>query len=108
MSTTVSVSKKAVELVFENMTSRNAVIELHRLVVPDWDRVRKLKGFVRCSQECARKLCRLAIEADEARKVDFPGGAWLNWGWSGDGILTDSGTRYTLELPEIEMEEVAR
>ena len=85
---TMTIKVEDVERVFrEAQSASDYVVGLYKLVVPDWDDVEKLEGYVQVSQEMADKIMRLAMRWDRDHGVGFPGGLWLNYGFSVDPDL---------------------
>lgn len=64
------------------------LLELHRLVIPDWERVVRLEDHVRCSPELWHYLCEKAMAFDRQKHPEaLPGGLWLNYGFGADESL---------------------
>ena len=59
------------------------VLALHAAVVPDWDRVASLEGYVTCSPDTGAFIMGCAMEFDRANHPDvMAGGSWMNSGFS--------------------------
>jgi hypothetical protein len=65
-----------------------ALIELYRMVIPDWDRLERLEGFPVVGQEMWKYICQLFIDLDQRLHPEiFKGGLWMNAGFSSSGDL---------------------
>lgn len=65
-----------------------ALIELYRMVIPDWDRLERLEGFPVVGQEMWQYICQLFIHFDHCHHHEiFKGGLWMNAGFSSSGDL---------------------
>jgi hypothetical protein len=65
-----------------------ALIELYRMVIPDWDRLERLEGFPVVGQEMWKYICQLFIHFDHCHHPEiFKGGLWMNAGFSSSGDL---------------------
>ena len=65
-----------------------ALIELYRMVIPDWDRLERLEGFPVVGQEMWKYICQLFIDLDQRLHPEiFNGGLWINAGFSCSGDL---------------------
>ncbi len=65
-----------------------ALIELYRMVIPDWDRLERLEGFPVVGQEMWKYICQLFIDLDQRLHPEiFKGGLWMNAGFSCSGDL---------------------
>jgi hypothetical protein len=87
----VKITKKEVDVVFEGS---EYVVALHKLVVEKaglvWDDIDQLDQFLKCSRKTNLDLTRRAIAFDqEHNRGGFPGGSWLNWGFSTSEDLPD-------------------
>jgi hypothetical protein len=59
------------------------IIELYRMVFPDWNRIKEIKGHPETGDELWEFICRLFQELDRLHHPDcLAGGAWMNWGFS--------------------------
>lgn len=76
--------KEQVERIFATRTHQaDIVVDLYRLVYPDFDRIEKVNGFPSAGKELSRLIWRLAIEFDRKHHPDvMAGGCWLNHGFS--------------------------
>lgn len=92
-------SREQIDAIFEKAQSQSEyIVELHRAVVPDFDQVERLDDYIECSQELGEYLFEKAIEWDKANHAGFPGGGWLNWGFS---VRNTSLTGEEINLPTI-------
>jgi hypothetical protein len=65
-----------------------ALIELYRMVIPDWDHLERLEGFPVVGQEMWKYICQLFIDLDQRLHPEiFKGGLWMNAGFSSSGDL---------------------
>jgi hypothetical protein len=65
-----------------------ALIELYRMVIPNWDRLERLEGFPVVGQEMWKYICQLFIDLDQRLHPEiFKGGLWMNAGFSSSGDL---------------------
>ena len=61
----------------------DAVIEIYRLALPDWDDIKLIKGYPEAGEELCRMVCREFIEFDRKHHPGcFAGGLWMNKGFS--------------------------
>ncbi len=83
--------KKLIESYFEKHEHQEDVlIDLYRLVLPDWDRIEKLIYSPKIGKRFWRYICQLFIEFDALHHPEvFKGGIWFNQGFSSDGNLSD-------------------
>jgi len=65
-----------------------ALIELYRMVIPDWERLERLEGFPVVGQEMWQYICQLFIDLDQRLHPEiFNGGLWINAGFSSSADL---------------------
>lgn len=83
--------KKYIESLFEKYEQQEDVlIDLYRLVLPDWDRIEKITYSPKIGKRFWRWICQLFIDFDSKYHPDvFKGGIWFNQGFSSDGNLSD-------------------
>ena len=85
----------------ENQT--DYVIALHAAVVPDWDRVAALEGYVTCTPDTGAFIMGCAIKFDGAKHPDVvAGGAWMSHGFS--TLESHPLADWEVSLPEITYE----
>ena len=59
------------------------LIDLYRLVFPDWDKIRRIEGFPEAGTALWKFICDLFIDFDRIHHPDcLKGGAWMNSGFS--------------------------
>ena len=84
----------------------NVIIDLYKMILPQWDDIEKLHGHPVCGKDLWLYICELFISFD---KVHHPqcmaGGAWINFGFSSDSHLAPweinlSNCRVTYRRPE--------
>lgn len=96
----------AIDAIFAAAQSQeDCVAELHKAVVPDWDRVAKLRGHVACSEPTWHYICKAAMAFDKLHHAGcMPGGMWLNFGFRCDEALQGD----KVVLPPIEYRRGAK
>ncbi|KKM60562.1 hypothetical protein LCGC14_1540480 [marine sediment metagenome] len=104
--TLVDLTKQQIEEIFEQAENQaNYLLKLYAAVVPEWDRVKALKGFVRCNPLTGSFILDLAMKFDRQHHPEvMAGGAWMNSGFS---TLGDDLPEWCVGLPEIHYEELA-
>jgi hypothetical protein len=76
------------ELFADNTNQSEVLIGLYKLVLPNWDEIKKLNGFPVCGQELWLYICDQFITFDQANHPGcMAGGAWINQGFSSDRRL---------------------
>jgi len=87
--TTKEELKKRLVSIFEEADSQSsALIEIYRLIFPDWDDIEDLDGFPEVGQEMWKYICNLFIQFDKLKHPGvFNGGMWLNNGFSSSDRL---------------------
>lgn len=84
------ITKKQIDSIFEAATEPAAyIIALYKLVVPDWDKAKKVEGYPRCGKALSEYLWQKSIGFDTEYKKEVAtnylvGGMWLNYGFSDD------------------------
>jgi hypothetical protein len=75
---------KKVTALFETETHHaDVLVEIFKMIYPEWDSIAKIDGYPRCSRETNRELMRLFIEFDNKHHPGcIRGGAWMNYGFS--------------------------
>jgi hypothetical protein len=83
--------KKQLEAIFKNAQHQEeALIEIYKLFIPDWDRVVRVHQWPSCGLEMWQFICRQFQEFDRQHHPEvIPGGAWLNSGFSHGEKLKD-------------------
>ena len=86
----MKLTKKKIDEIFKNAEhTYDYLIELYKLVYQkDWDRLKQLMEFPRCSEELWKYIADKAIQFDKKHGSGFPGGLWLNNGFSVDHDIT--------------------
>jgi len=65
-----------------------ALIELYRMVIPDWDRLERLEGFPLVGKEMWQYICQLFIDFDQKyHSRVLNGGLWIHAGFSSSADL---------------------
>jgi len=83
MNRKVTVTKKIIDACFDVDHQADAMVNLYKLVYPDWDSIRKIDGFPRAGKELCVYICRSFIKFDEKHHPDvIKGGLWFNNGFS--------------------------
>jgi hypothetical protein len=83
----VDTLKDHIKAIFEEYDHQSdALIDLYRMILPDWDRIEKIKESPEAEHDLWKFICKQFIEFDSKHhpKV-FRGGAWLNSGFSSNG-----------------------
>ena len=73
-----------IKAVFEKHDHQEKVlIDLYKMVLPDWEQIRKVEGYPEAGDELWNFICQRFQEFDRKRHPDcLPGGAWMNTGFS--------------------------
>lgn len=82
-------TKEQVDGCFENARDQSeAFVALYKLVIPEWDRVDKIKGWPKAGKEVDAYIFKKFIEYDGNHHPNvIKGGMWMNSGWSsGEGL----------------------
>ena len=65
------------------LDQQQVVVDLYKLVLPDWDQIQNLKGHPEVGMELALFICRKFQEFDRQHHPScMPAGAWMNYGFS--------------------------
>jgi len=93
--------KEKIDKIFEdNEQQQMVIVELYKLVLPDFDNIEKVKGWPQTNKETSEYLFDKFIEFDKKHhpEVVMPGGGWMNQGF---------GCRYECgKFMEVDMSEV--
>ena len=83
--------KKRVKEIFKEQNNQaDALVEIYKLVFPEWDQITKIHGFPEAGNGLWKWICRGFIEFDRKHHPDvFHGGIWMNTGFSSNGHLED-------------------
>ena len=81
--------KAKVREIFESQTRQDeALIEIYKLALPEWDTIEKVHGYPEIGNEFWKFVCREFIEFDRKHHPDvFAGGIWLNTGFQSNSEL---------------------
>jgi hypothetical protein len=61
----------------------DVLIELYKLVFPEWDKISRIKGYPEVGYDLWLFICRLFQKFDQKYHPGcLPGGAWMNTGFS--------------------------
>jgi hypothetical protein len=75
--------QRILEAFDRNTNQQQVVVDLYKLVLPDWDQIQSLNGHPEVGMELALFICRKFQDFDRQHHPNcMPGGAWLNWGFS--------------------------
>lgn len=98
-------SKEFIDQVFDDHTDQGEVIAtLWKHVFPQWDDIESIEGYPQCSEECWVYIANKFRVFDKEHHPDvMPGGAWMNWGFSGSKEL--SGSEISVEGVKITMKK---
>ena len=96
----MKLNKQQLDDIFEAAeTQSDYIIALFAAVVPRWDDVRTVDGFVHCGRALGDDIMGRAIAWDRDNELPtMPGGAWMNSGFSS---LDFTGGPRDIELPAI-------
>lgn len=90
---TVSLPKEKIDEIFEISGSQEEyIIKLYEEVIPNFDKINKLKENPKISKSTNHYLFEKAIKFDNKyhdKEKIIPGGAWMNYGFSTDNNVTD-------------------
>lgn len=83
----ITLTKEQVDEAFGPATEYHqaeATDRLYRLVLPDWDTIKSIKGWPKCGPEISKYILEKFIQYDQACHPDvMAGGSWaLGNGWS--------------------------
>ena len=82
-------------------TQSEALIEIYKLVIPDWDNTRKLRNYPESGNELWKFICRQFMDFDRNHHPNcFAGGIWLNNGYSSNAELDPWELRFNNCEPE--------
>ena len=83
--------KDKIEAVFEKATNQEeALIELYKLVFPDWEEIITIRNWPSCGKTMWGFICKKFIEFDRKHHPKImAGGIWLNNGFSCNKQLND-------------------
>ena len=75
--------------IFKSNTRQDeALVEIYKLALPDWDNIEKIHGYPEIGQEFWKFVCRGFIEFDRKHHPNvFAGGIWLNNGFQSNSEL---------------------
>lgn len=81
--------KTKVKEIFESQTRQDeALVEIYKLVMPEWDRIEKVHGYPEVGEEFWKFVCRDFMEFDRKHHPTvFAGGIWLNTGFQSNSEL---------------------
>jgi hypothetical protein len=76
--------KNYIAALFNNYDHQeNVLIELCKLVFPEWDKISRIKGYPEVGNDIWLFICRLFQKFDQKHHPNcMPGGAWMNTGFS--------------------------
>jgi hypothetical protein len=103
----ITLNPKEVEELFEQHTQQGDVlVALYKMVIPEWDNVKKVKGWPAVNDYTWKRICSLFQEFDSNHHPGvMPGGCWMNTGFSTNHDIPDwevSMDNCTLEMNEEE------
>jgi hypothetical protein len=76
-------TKEKINKVFNKVEhSGQAIVEVYKLAIPDFDNAKKIDGFPEVNRKFSEFLFEKFIELDKKNKESFPGGSWVNYGFS--------------------------
>ena len=85
----VKTLKDQIKAIFAKHDHQETVlIDLYRIVFPDWDKIRRIEGFPEAGIALWKFICDLFIDFDRKHHPDcLKGGAWMNSGFSSNSKL---------------------
>ena len=67
---------------------KNVMVDLYRLVLPDWDNIQKVEGYPEAGRELSIFISKQFMQFDRKYHPEcMAGGAWMNTGFSVNGNL---------------------
>ena len=84
-----SALKNVIKTIFQAQTTQQeALAEIYKLVLPEWDQIRKVNGFPEVGNDLWQFVCRKFIHFDRMHHpAVFAGGIWLNNGFQSNPEL---------------------
>ncbi len=81
--------REEIRACFQNQDDQgNVIINLYKMIFPDWDKIKAIKGYPEIGNTLWEFICREFIEFDQEYHPDcLPGGVWLSRGFSVDTSL---------------------
>jgi len=78
------ITKEMIDKCFEGETQQiNVLINLYKLLHPEWDKIKKFNGFPSCSVGLSKRIFKKFMMFDEIHHPDvMAGGLWMNNGFS--------------------------
>ena len=76
--------KEHIRAIFDKYQHQEEVlIDLYKMVLPDWDHIKKVNGFPVAGNDLWMFICRCFQNFDRKKHPDvMPAGAWMNIGFS--------------------------
>ncbi|MHA1342283.1 MAG: hypothetical protein ACTSO2_20105 [Promethearchaeota archaeon] len=100
----VKLDKEKIDQLFkEKKDSGEIIVELFKTAIPNFDKVKKIHGYLKVSKKTNEYLFEKFIEFDKKNKPGIlPGGAWLNYGFSSydSNIIDDFVVEYNETMIE--------
>ena len=80
----MEILKVQIESIFKNQEHQSqAIIDIYKLMIPDWEAVKKVHGWPEVGASLWKFICEGFIKFDRKHHPDvFAGGIWLNHGFS--------------------------
>ena len=93
----MKLNREEIEKVFEQNTNQgDALIDLYRIVFPDWDNIKQLDGYPTIGGNLWQYICQLFINFDKQYHQNvMPGGCWLNTGFSSNEAIIDNSVDFS-------------
>ncbi len=67
----------------------NVIIDIYKIVFPEWDQIKTIKGYPAAGDSLWKFICNLFIEFDSKHHPEcFKGGCWMNTGFSANKNLS--------------------
>jgi len=78
-----TLKQRILEVFTHNTNQQDVIVDLYKLVLPDWDQIQSLKGHPEVGMELALFICRKFQDFDRQHHPGcMPAGAWMNYGFS--------------------------
>lgn len=93
---TVQLSEETVQAALDGAESQaDYIVRIYKLVFPDWDQIKRIDGWPAVTQRTWVRIGEMCVAWDKAHfpaddqalRACFPGGAWLNNGFTTAGGL---------------------
>jgi len=96
MSVTVTLAESVIDTIIQDAKSSvDVVIELHKVVIPGWDRVVDINQHVRVSEHTNERILHKMLNSPNLQEQrESIGGIWINYGFGTDEDVWDWAASY--------------